>query len=663
MKLSQAKTEIEALREEIRCHERKYYVDAKPEIPDTEFDMLMKHLEALEFEFPELITPDSPTQRVGGEPLKGFKQVTHKVPMLSLDNTYSEEELRAFDERVRKSLKIEPEYIVEPKIDGLAVNLFYKDGKFMQASTRGDGARGDDVSGNIKTIRAVPLKLPVKFELEVRGEVYLTKEELARLNKERETEGEELFANPRNAAAGSLKLLDPKQVAKRNLNIFLHTLGSAVDSGWTTHEEMLQALKKAGLPAVTPAQKCNTIGKVIDYVNSWESKRDSLPFEIDGMVIKVNSFEEQQVLGTTNKSPRYAIAYKFKARQALTKLLDILVQVGRTGILTPVAVLEPVHLSGSTISRCTLHNEDEIKRKDIRIGDTVIIEKGGEVIPKVVGVVESKRTGEEKIFKMPSRCPVCSSKVSRLGEEVAVRCQNVSCKAQLEGRVIHFTRRNAMDIENFGPAIVEKLIDTGKVKDYADLYYLEIGELSELERMGEKSALYLIEGLEKSKGNTLSRLIFALGISDVGENTAELLAGKYADLASLTCASVEELQKIRGIGPKVAESINNFFLESHNLKVIEKLAQAGVNTRRKKGELATGNKFKDMTFVFTGELLSLTRDEAEREVKKLGGAASGSVSAKTTFVVAGNEPGSKLAKAKKLGVKILDEEAFKELLR
>ncbi len=663
MKLSQAKTEIEALREEIRCHERKYYVDAKPEIPDTEFDMLMKHLEALEFEFPELITPDSPTQRVGGEPLKGFKQVTHKVPMLSLDNTYSEEELRAFDERVRKSLKIEPEYIVEPKIDGLAVNLFYKDGKFMQASTRGDGARGDDVSGNIKTIRAVPLKLPVKFELEVRGEVYLTKEELARLNKERETEGEELFANPRNAAAGSLKLLDPKQVAKRNLNIFLHTLGSAVDSGWTTHEEMLQALKKAGLPAVTPAQKCNTIGKVIDYVNSWESKRDSLPFEIDGMVIKVNSFEEQQVLGTTNKSPRYAIAYKFKARQALTKLLDILVQVGRTGILTPVAVLEPVHLSGSTISRCTLHNEDEIKRKDIRIGDTVIIEKGGEVIPKVVGVVESKRTGEEKIFKMPSRCPVCSSKVSRLGEEVAVRCQNVSCKAQLEGRVIHFTRRNAMDIENFGPAIVEKLIDTGKVKDYADLYYLEIGELSELERMGEKSALNLIEGLEKSKGNTLSRLIFALGISDVGENTAELLAGKYADLASLTCASVEELQKIRGIGPKVAESINNFFLESHNLKVIEKLAQAGVNTRRKKGELATGNKFKDMTFVFTGELLSLTRDEAEREVKKLGGAASGSVSAKTTFVVAGNEPGSKLAKAKKLGVKILDEEAFKELLR
>jgi len=663
MKLSQAKTEIEALREEIRCHERKYYVDAKPEIPDTEFDMLMKHLEALEFEFPELITPDSPTQRVGGEPLKGFKQVTHKVPMLSLDNTYSEEELRAFDERVRKSLKIEPEYIVEPKIDGLAVNLFYKDGKFMQASTRGDGARGDDVSGNIKTIRAVPLKLPVKFELEVRGEVYLTKEELARLNKERETEGEELFANPRNAAAGSLKLLDPKQVAKRNLNIFLHTLGSAVDSGWTTHEEMLQALKKAGLPAVTPAQKCNTIGKVIDYVNSWESKRDSLPFEIDGMVIKVNSFEEQQVLGTTNKSPRYAIAYKFKARQALTKLLDILVQVGRTGILTPVAVLEPVHLSGSTISRCTLHNDDEIKRKDIRIGDTVIIEKGGEVIPKVVGVVESKRTGEEKIFKMPSRCPVCSSKVSRLGEEVAVRCQNVSCKAQLEGRVIHFTRRNAMDIENFGPAIVEKLIDTGKVKDYADLYYLEIGELSELERMGEKSALNLIEGLEKSKGNTLSRLIFALGISDVGENTAELLAGKYADLASLTCASVEELQKIRGIGPKVAESINNFFLESHNLKVIEKLAQAGVNTRRKKGELATGNKFKDMTFVFTGELLSLTRDEAEREVKKLGGAASGSVSAKTTFVVAGNEPGSKLAKAKKLGVKILDEEAFKELLR
>ncbi len=662
MKISQAKTEIEALREEIRYHERKYYVEVKPEIPDTEFDMLMKHLEALEFEFPELVTSDSPTKRVGGEPLKGFKQITHKVPMLSLDNTYSEDELKEFDERVRKSLKEDPEYIVEPKIDGLAVNLFYKEGKFVQASTRGDGTRGDDVSGNIRTIRSVPLKISVKFELEVRGEVYLTKDELARLNKGRESEGEELFANPRNAAAGSLKLLDPKQVAKRNLNIFLHTLGSAVDSGWKTHEEMLQGLRKAGLPAVTPAKKCSSISAVIDYVNSWESKRDSLPFEIDGMVIKVNSYEEQKVLGTTNKSPRYAIAYKFKARQAITKLLDILVQVGRTGILTPVAVLEPVHLSGSTISRCTLHNEDEIKRKDIRIGDFVIIEKGGEVIPKVVGVVESKRTGKEKHFKMPSHCPVCGSQVSRLWEEVAVRCQNVSCKAQVEGRVIHFTRRNAMDIENFGPAIVEKLINTGKVKDYSDLYYLKQEGLSELERMGEKSALNLVEGLEKSKKNTLSRLIFALGINDVGENTAELLAVKYADLDSLSTASVDELQRIRGIGPKVAVSINNFFQESHNLNVIDKLKKAGVNTKRKKEELATGSKFKDMTFVFTGELASFTRDEAEREVKKLGGTASGSVSAKTSYVVAGSEPGSKLAKAKKLGVKILEEEDFKKLL-
>ncbi len=662
MKLSQAKTEIEALREEIRYHERKYYVETKPEIPDTEFDMLMKHLEALEFEFPELVSPDSPTQRVGGEPLKGFKQVTHKVPMLSLDNTYSEDELKAFDERVKKSLKEDPEYIVEPKIDGLAVNLFYKDGKFVQASTRGDGTRGDDVSGNIRTIKAVPLKIPVKFELEVRGEVYLTKEELTRLNKVRESDGEDLFANPRNAAAGSLKLLDPKLVAKRNLNIFLHTLGSAADSGWKTHEDMLHGLRKAGLPAVSPAQKCEDIRKVIEYVNSWESKRDSLPFEIDGMVVKVNSYEEQQVLGTTNKSPRYAIAFKFKARQAVTKLLDILVQVGRTGILTPVAVLDPVHLSGSTISRCTLHNEDEIRRKDIRIGDSVILEKGGEVIPKVVGVVESKRTGKEKLFKMPSHCPVCGSKVSRLGEDVAVKCQNVSCKAQVEGRVIHFTRRNAMDIENFGPAIVEKLINTGMVKDYADLYYLKLEELSELERMGEKSALNLVEGLEKSKQNTLSRLIFALGISDVGENTAELLAGKYSDLDSLSSAAVDELQKIRGIGPKVAVSINNFFQESHNLKVLEKLKKAGVNTKRKKEELATGSKFKDMTFVFTGELASFTRDEAEREVKKLGGTASGSVSAKTNYVVAGNEPGSKLAKAKKLGVKVLEEEDFRKLL-
>ncbi|MEI7904480.1 MAG: NAD-dependent DNA ligase LigA [Candidatus Firestonebacteria bacterium] len=662
MKLDEAKKKIESLKDEIRYHERKYYIEAAPEIPDPEFDKLMKELEALEFEFPELVTPDSPAGRVGGEPLKEFKSVAHKVPMLSLDNTYSAEELKAFNERVEKSLKQSAEYIVEPKIDGVAVNLFYKDGVLSQASTRGDGVRGDDVTANIKTIKSLPLKIAFKPGLEVRGEVYFTRDDLAKINAGKEAKGEELFANPRNAAAGSLKLLDPKQAAKRNLKIFLHTLGSVDNDLWKTHEEMLAGINKIGLPAVNPAKKCKTIEEAVKYINSFEEKRDSLPFEIDGMVIKVNSYEEQKVLGTTNKSPRYAIAFKFKARQAVTKLLDILVQVGRTGILTPVAVLEPVLLSGSTISRCTLHNEDEIKRKDLRVGDTVVIEKGGEVIPKVIGVVESKRTGKEKPFKMPGNCPVCGSKVTRIGELVALRCQNVSCKAQIAGRIEHFTLRTAMDIENFGPAIADKLISTGKVKDYADLYFLGRDELSEMERMGDKSAQNLVDAIEKSKKNTLSRLVFALGIGDVGENTAELLISKFASLEELACASAEDLQKIRGVGPKVAVSINNFFSESHNKEVIEKLKKAGVNTKRRKEELITGGKFKDLTFVFTGELSTMSRDEAEREVKKLGGTASGSVSSKTTYVVAGESAGSKYKKAVKLGIKILTEEEFKKLL-
>jgi len=662
MNIEEAKKKIEKLREEIRYHDYKYYVEARPEIPDSEYDRLMRELIALEKEFPSLITPDSPTQRVGGEPLKEFKTVTHKIPMLSLDNCYSAEELKEFDGRVRKNLKQEYNYVVEPKIDGVAVSLYYEEGIFKLGSTRGDGIRGDDITNNLKTIKSIPLKINFKGKIEVRGEVYLAREHFLSINKEKEERGEETFANPRNAAAGSLKLLDPKLVAERPLDIFIHTLSSIDKKMWKTHYEALNGLKKLGFKVVNPAKLCRNIEEVISYCNEWEDKRDTLPYEIDGMVIKVNSFEQHEILGTTAKSPRYAIAFKFKARQAVTKLKDIILQVGRTGIVTPVAVLEPVYLSGSTISRCTLHNEDEIKRKDIRIGDTVIIEKGGEVIPKVVGVVTSKRNGKEKVFKMPDNCPVCGSKIVRLLDEVAYRCQNVSCPAQIQRRIEHFTGRRAMNIEGFGPAIITQLIKNKLVKDYADLYYLKAEDLEKMERMGEKSASNLINALQNSKNNTLSQLIFALGIQEVGENTAELLVSKYDSIDELSSATKEELQNIRGIGPSVAESIENFFKQKENLKVIEKLKKAGVNTKRKKEEVALKGKLLGKTFVFTGELNSFTRDEAETLVRRLGGTPTSSVSKKTDYVVVGRDPGSKYDKAKKLGVKIINEEEFKKIV-
>ena len=665
MKLEEAKKKIDKLKGEIRHHDRKYYIDAAPEIPDSEYDKVMKELEALEKDFPELVTPDSPTQRVGGEPLKEFKTVTHKIPMLSLDNCYSADELIAFDARVEKNLKLKAEYIVEPKVDGIAVCLFYDEGVLRQGSTRGDGVKGDDISANIKTIKSVPLNIDFKDKLEVRGEVFLPREEFIKMNNEKEAKGEALFANPRNAAAGSLKLLDSKEVAKRPLDILLHTLGSIQQDIWKTHEQMLNELEKLGLKSVKPYKLCKNILEVINYVNSWEHKRDTLPFEIDGMVVKVNSYEQHKILGTTNKSPRFAIAYKFKARQALTKLKKITLQVGRTGIVTPVAELEPAFLSGSTISRCTLHNEDEIKRKDIREGDTVVIEKGGEVIPKIVNSVPSKRTGKEKEFKMPDACPVCGSQIVRLDEEVAWRCQNVACSAQVEGRIDHFTRRTAMNLEGFGPAIIKQLIEKKMLKDYADLYALKQAELAGLERLGEKSAANLILAVEGSKKNALAQLVFALGISDVGENTAELLVSKLESLDALSKADMETLQNIKGVGPKVAESIVNFFKQKGNISAIAKLKRAGVNmvrTEEEKMYSAGEGRFKDKTFVFTGELVDFTRDTAETEVKKLGGTASGSVSRKTDYVVAGPGAGSKLTKAKELGVKILTEKEFKELL-
>jgi len=667
MKSEEVKRKIDKLKGEIRHHDRKYYIEATPEIPDSEYDKLMKELEKLEKEFPELLTPDSPSQRVGGEPLKEFKTVTHKIPMLSLDNCYSSSELIQFDERVLKNLKeSKAEYIVEPKIDGVAVNLFYDEGFLRSASTRGDGVKGDDITINMKTLRSVPLNIAFKGKLEVRGEVYLPREDFLQMNKEKEENGEAEFANPRNAAAGSLKLLDSREVAKRPLGLLLHTLGSVEQELWKTHETALLELEKLGFKTVQPFKLCKNILEVINHVNSWEHKRDTLPYEIDGMVVKVNLYEQHKILGTTNKSPRYALAYKFKARQAMTTLKKITLQVGRTGIITPVAELEPVFLSGSTISRCTLHNEDEIKRKDIREGDTVVIEKGGEVIPKVVNIVASKRNGREKEFKMPESCPVCGSNLVRLEEEVAWRCQNVACPAQIEGRIEHFTRRTAMNLEGFGPAIIKQLIEKKLVKDYADLYFLKKEELTGMERLGEKSALNLVTAVEGSKNNSLGRLLFALGISDVGEHTAEILAAKFENVDAVAKAGLEKLQGIKGVGPRVAESIVNFFKQKGNLQTLNKLKKAGVNTEKTEEEklLSLGEgRFKGKTFVFTGELETLVRDEAEREIKKLGASASNSVSKKTDYVVAGPGAGSKLQKAKEYGVKILTEKEFKELIK
>ncbi len=657
------KKEVEKLRKEIHYHNYRYYVLNDPVISDYEYDQLVKRLEELERQYPELITPDSPTQRIGEEITGEFPTVEHRIPMLSLDNTYNEEEVRDFDRRVRKLLGDEPvEYVVELKIDGVAVSLRYEKGKFVQGSTRGNGKIGDDITSNLKTIKTVPLVLltddPDLQNIEVRGEVYMPKHEFERMNREREEEGLPLFANPRNAAAGTLKLQDPKEVAKRGLDIFVHTVAEFPEKV-KTHYEALQILKDIGFKVSPYVKLCKNIDEAIEYFNEWVDRRDSLPFEIDGMVLKVNSFDQQRRLGTTIKSPRYAIAYKFPARQATTRIKDIVLQVGRTGVVTPVAVLDPVHLSGTIVSRATLHNEDEIRRKDIRIGDWVIVEKGGEIIPKVVKVIKDKRTGEEKEFRMPEKCPVCGGKLVREEGEVAWRCINVSCPAQIKRSIQHFASRNAMDIEGLGPSLIDQLVDKGLVKDYGDLYYLDPKEVAKLERMGKKSTENLMRAIEKSKTRPLARLIFALGIRHVGIHAAGILAERFKSIDKLKEATFEELASIEGIGPIMAKSIVNFFREKKNLEVLEKLRRAGVKMEeeeKKEGVLA------GKTFVFTGALSKYSRHEAQEKVIALGGKVSSSVSRNTDYVVVGENPGSKYEKAKKLGIKIINEEEFLKMI-
>jgi DNA ligase (NAD+) len=660
---------INALRDEIRHHDDLYYLEQEPEISDREYDELIERLRGLEAAHPELVTSDSPTQRVSGRPAEGFAEFLHRRPMLSLDNSYSIEELRGFDERCRKLADGQPlEYVAELKIDGLSLSLHYEDGLFVRGVTRGDGFRGEDVTSNVRTIRSVPLKLGGKTskvgrEIEVRGEAYLSRKVFERINAEREEEGESRFANPRNAASGAIRQLDPAMVSKRRLDMFAYDVLSGESKPFATHWEALNWAERAGFRVNKHRALCKTIEEVIGFCNSMEAERDGLGYEIDGVVVKVNSTALQDEFGATGKAPRWAIAYKYAARQATTKVNDIVVQVGRTGALTPVAMLEPVQLGGVTVSRSTLHNEDEIERLGLLIGDWVLIERGGDVIPKVVKVVESKRTGKEKQFQPPSKCPVCGGLVSRPEGEAVSRCIAADCPAQLIGRLLHFASRRAMRIEGLGSALAEQLIAKKIVSDVADLYSLKLEDLASLERMAEKSASNVLAQIEASKARDLWHLIYGLGIRHVGERTAGILAGHFGSLERLGQATVEELDEVHEIGLTMAQSIHDWFDDPGNKELCGRLSSAGVRTEAEKQKpLQTDEKFAGKQFVLTGTLPSLTRDEARSLIEASGGRVMSSVSKKTDFVLAGAEPGSKLDKANQLGVKVIDEAAFKKML-
>lgn len=651
-----AKARAEKLRSLIDYHNKKYYSDAMPDISDFEYDRLMKELITIEESYPELKTPDSPSQRVGGEPAKEFKTATHSSPMLSLDNTYSHEDLRGFDARVAKVLK-KYSYTAELKIDGAAVSVVYENGALKTAVTRGDGEKGDDITSNMKTIRSLPLAAEIKGRFEARGEVYLSFKDFEAINKSREEEGEQLFANPRNAAAGSLKQLDPKIAAKRRLNVFLYSVSEPEQHGIKSQYEALVFLKEKGFPIAPDFKLLEDIEGVIKYCDSWEKKKNTLPYPVDGMVIKVNETEKQEILGTTSKSPRWAMAYKFPAERAVTRLKSITVQVGRVGSLTPVAELEPVQLAGTIVKRATLHNEDEVERKGIMEGDWVEIEKAGEIIPGVVRVIAEKRDGTQKKFKMPKKCPVCGTAVERDEDGAITRCPNVSCRAQLEGRLLHFASRDAMDIEGLGKQLVRQLVQNEMIKDYAGLYSLTIFDLANMERMGNKSADNLLKEIEESKTRELDRLIYALGIRNVGTRTAEILAENYDSIEALSNAGAEELSSIHEIGPVVAEDIASFFASKENSAIIDRLKKSGVNMKRL-AKKQVKNVLGGKVFVFTGEMKKYSRGEASNIVKSLGGRVSSSVSKNTDYVVAGEESGSKLAKAEKLGVKVIGESEF-----
>jgi len=660
--------EAEELREKIRHHEYLYYVQDAPEISDAKFDQLLERLKEIEATYPDLVTPDSPTKRVGGTPREGFTTVKHARPMLSLDNAFSYDALRDWDRRVREGTgREEIEYIAEHKFDGLSISLQYEDGVLARGVTRGDGTTGEDVTPNVNTVRSIPLhmdaatlkkcKLPPSFE--VRGEILMTRKAFEALNRQQEETGGKIFVNARNSAAGSIRVLDPSITAQRKLDFFAYYLYVDGKAPFAKHSETLEALKKLRFRASDDWQLCDGIEEVIKYCDAWDTKREKLAYEIDGVVLKVNATALQNELGFTAKAPRWAIAFKYPARQETTVVNDIIVQVGRTGTLTPVAVLEPVQVGGVTVSRSTLHNMDEIERLGLHIGDTVLIERAGEVIPHVLKVVKEGKN--RRAFHMPKKCPVCGSAIHKVEGEVAYRCVNSACPAQRKESLLHFAARHAMDIDGLGEKIVDQLVDTGLVKDVADLYSLKLAQVAELERMAEKSAQNLLDEIAASKKQPLSRVIYALGIQFVGERTGQLLAEQFGSIEELAEASAEDLEKVPEVGPKVSASIVDFFSEPANCKLIKKLRDAGVRPTAEKRELKS-DKFTGKSFVFTGALEHRSREEAGEIVQQHGGKVSGSVSKKTDYVVVGADPGSKFEKAKDLGVTILSETEFEKLI-
>ncbi|MBI5888632.1 MAG: NAD-dependent DNA ligase LigA [Deltaproteobacteria bacterium] len=666
--------EIEKLRSEINLHNYRYYVLDSPVVTDAEYDRLMRRLEGLEKRFPNLVTPDSPTRRVGAKPLEEFGALKHTIPMLSLGNALTMEEAIEFDERVKRNLKMplneNIEYAAEPKMDGLAVELVYENGVFTKGSTRGDGVIGEDVTQNLRTVRSIPLSLGVKAGektankipkyLEVRGEVFLPLESFKKLNKEREAAGESVFVDsPRNAAAGSLRQLDARITAKRPLDIFCYGIGSVEGAAFKTHLETLEYIKSLGLKVNPFARLVKGIDGVLKYHDDMEKQREGLDYELDGVVIKVNSLELQARLGILTRSPRWALAYKFAPKQETTIVRNIIVGVGRTGALTPVAMLEPVKISGVTIERATLHNQDEVDRKDVRAGDSVVVQRAGDVIPEIACVIKERRPHGVRPFKMPDKCPVCGAAVEKIGA-IHFCTGGLSCPAQLKETIAHFASKRAMDIDGLGASHVEQFVDAGLVKDVAGLYYLKKDDILKLERWAEKSADNLLAAIEKSKHPSLDRLVFALGIHGVGEHMAKLLAKEFGSIEAIINASEDELLATHEIGPETAQSILDFFKEKHNLAVIEKLKKTGVEF--KKAERAKKGIFAGMTFLFTGSLNSFSRDEAKELVEAEGGVAVESVSKKLSCVVAGKEPGSKYEKAKALGLKIIDEEEFKKMV-
>lgn len=680
--LSEAKPPREAveraeqLRREISEHNYLYYVLDQPAISDAEYDLLMRELMDIEERHPSLVTPDSPTQRVGAAPQEAFGTHQHRQPMLSLANAFSEEELRAFDSRVKRMLKLSDDenvqYVAELKIDGLAVSLTYENGIFTVGATRGDGYVGENITANLRTIPSIPLNinpannsgaLPfhVPTTAEIRGEVFLLHEEFRRINGERAERGEPVFANPRNAAAGSVRQLNPRVTARRRLDIFCYGIGYVEDGGWLTHYEILTALKGWRFKINPNIRLCGNIDEVLGFCREWEGKRDSLGYDIDGVVVKVNSLEQQERLGYVARSPRWAVAFKYPAHQATTVILDILVSVGRTGALTPVAIMEPVGIGGVTVTRATLHNEGEIRRKDVRIGDNVVVQRAGDVIPEVVEVIEEKRNGDEIEFQMPVRCPVCGGEVEKPEGGAVARCIDIACPAQLRENIRHFATREAMNIEGMGPSLVDRLVDANLVGDPGDLYYLEKEDLEKIERIGEKSASNIIAAIERSKNTTLARLVYALGIRHVGERTAQILARHFGSLEKLVSATEEELSAVPDVGPVVAASIARFFRQPETKRVLDKLKKAGVRTEPVEASRESA-QFVGRTFVFTGGLESMTRDEAEEMVDRLGGKATSSVSNGTDFIIVGEKPGSKLAKARELGVTVITEHEFRKMV-